>query len=285
MSSGGIGALPFGSGSFGTGDAFVLDIDFCIVRGANEIWVAVESLSGLRAPEADSELNAKNWKLTALSLDGFPRLVQSVASIETEGEADDAGASILFDLGLVPALRIFTDGPLSPNETYTLSYTGIGGQNCEITALQIEPQAYQKLATQDLGTIEDFRNPQISRDKLPLGSLGSYNITDSGDISIDNGEESLRKRILRRITTSVSGFYHLPGYGTDMESKSAITPDLARRIKDRVRGGVREEPDVISAKTNVYPVRGEEGMVVVQVTATTIFGGTITVSEQVRVSG
>lgn len=285
MASGGFGSLPFGSDPFGSGEVFSIEFTSCIVRGANEIWVTIDSLSGLRPSDASSELNAKNWTLSSLSVDGFPRFVQNIVAVETESEAASAGASLLFDLGFFPALRVFTDGPLSADRDYILSYSGLGSQTCQIRSLLVDQFAIEKSSTENMGTVEDFKNPQVSKDKLPLGSLGAYNITDQGDLAIDNGSESLRKRILRRIVTSVAGFYHLPNYGTNLESKSSVTPDLARRIKDRVKNGVREEPDVLTASTNVYPVRGEEGMIVVQVTATTVFGETITVSEQVRVSG
>lgn len=285
MAAGGFGTMPLGSGPYGSGAVFTLQFVECFVRGSNEIWVVVDSLSGLRATDPASELSPKNWNIQSLSVDAFPRFVQAIEVVETRDDAIRAGALNLFEAGFVPALRALSDGPLSPDKPYLLSYTGLGSQRCQIQALLVEPLAFQRLATQDDGAIEDFKNPQIERDKLPLGALGSFNITDTGDLGIDNGIESLRKRILRRISTAVSGFYHLPNYGTDLESKSSITPDLARRIKQRVNNGVRSEPDVLNAKTSVYSVRNEEGMIVVQVTATTRFGETVTVSEQVRVSG
>jgi hypothetical protein len=277
--------MHYGSGPIGASEEPSLDFSRVLVRANNEVWIVVLGFTGLPIYAQLSEQNVKNWKIQPVNATGFPRLVQAVALVSTEADVLGAGAESYVRNGLVGAIRIITDGPLSPGEQYIVTYSGVNVESRYFTALSVEPLAIETTAAQDTGTIEDFKNPQLSRDKLPLGQLGSYNITDDGDLGIDDGLASLRKRILRRITTAVSGFYHLPNYGTDLETKANLTPDLARRIRERVTSGVNKEPDVLTSTTRVYAVTGEDGMVVVQVTATTKFGQTVSVSEQVSVNG
>jgi hypothetical protein len=271
---------------YGTGTSADLAITQCIVRGLNEIWVTLNEFSGLLSGSQDSELNPSNWRLVALSAQAFPRLVQSVEQVKTREDAAEAGAPELFDFGFSPALRIFSDGPLSPLERYRLRFVADDASaECEIDGAAASRVAFEKTATQDDGSIDDYKNPQFDRDKLPLGALGTFNLTDEGDLSIEGRSASLRKRMVRRITSAVGSFYHMPNYGTDLESKAVITPDLGRRIRERVTNGIRQEPDVLAAETRVYLVVGQEGMVVISATAATVFGETVTASKEVDLGG
>lgn len=283
--TGGAGVGAFGSMPYGTGTPIALAVGQCVVRALNEIWVVVDELTGLRKGNEDSELNPNSWSLFSLSADAFPRLVQAVVAIETEEDAIRAGAPELFELGLVPALRVFTDGPLSPFETYELRFANSAIGSCVVDGIEAVRAAFEQPPADDDGSIDDFKNPQINRDKLPLGALGTFNITDDGDISIEGRGASLRKRMIRRITSAVTSFYHIPDYGTELENKAVITPDLARRIRDRVKNGIKQEPDVLASECKVYLVVGQEGMLVVSATAATVFGETVSVNKEVNVSG
>ena len=281
--SNGVGAMPYGSGPFGAGGEFDIEFLSCFMRSTIEIWILVDGVSNAPCWDQNSELLASNWTIIPRESSSFGRKIQHVEQIVTRDDALRAGVVDLYDEGLVPALRVFTDGPLTPGDVYDLTYDGFNTETCPVVGVLVGKEGIA--SNIDQGTVEDYKNPQFNQDKLPLGSLGTYNFTDSGDVAIDNGQSSLKKRIVRRITTEVSGFYHLPNYGTDTENKSTTTADRVRRVRDRVQNGIRKEPDVVRADTRVYRVSSEPGMLVIQAKVKPVFGDEFSVSEEVKLNG
>lgn len=79
----------------------------------------------------------------------------------------------------------------------------------------------------------------------------TWTITSSRDIALHDGVDSLRKRIFRRILTSLSGFSHLVGYGTDLRIKSLLRGNDVQRLANAIPEQIRQEPDVRTCSCSV----------------------------------
>ena len=96
----------------------------------------------------------------------------------------------------------------------------------------------------------DLANPQTGRD-AGNEPLGTFSITEIGDIRNDTGREYLRKRIYRRLSTTPGGFFHLPNYGLRPEDKELVTLTTLRRLQNNIEAQVLEEPDVLSVSATL----------------------------------
>jgi hypothetical protein len=100
----------------------------------------------------------------------------------------------------------------------------------------------------------DLANPQTERDSAGE-ALGTFSVTDAGDLANDHGRAYLRKRIFRRLATMKSAFFHLPGYGLQPPAKKLFTPTTLRRLKLDVELQVKQEPGVVAARATVDELR------------------------------
>jgi hypothetical protein len=105
-------------------------------------------------------------------------------------------------------------------------------------------------ALPDLKGRFDIANPQTERDANG-GPLGTFSVTESGDLGNDTGRINLRKRIFRRITTRPGGFFHLPNYGIRQKDKTLVTPTMLRELQTNLESQVRSEPDVVAVRIEV----------------------------------
>ena len=95
---------------------------------------------------------------------------------------------------------------------------------------------------------------------------GTWRFDKSGDIAIQNAQESLRKRLLRRLETQPGGFSHLgQGYGLPAGLKRLATPAELQTLANRVAEQARLEPDVLAASANVQLVRLTDGSTIVRI--------------------
>jgi len=97
----------------------------------------------------------------------------------------------------------------------------------------------------------DIANPQTVRDANG-GPLGTFPVTEAGDLGNDTGRTNLRKRVFRRITTRPGGFFHLPNYGAlRHRDKTLLTPTSLRELQLDLESQVRAEPDVVAVRVRV----------------------------------
>lgn len=99
---------------------------------------------------------------------------------------------------------------------------------------------------------------------------GRWRIESSGDIGIQGANESLRKRILRRITTRRGAFSHAPTYGLSRGIKRLIRAGELQGLANEVAEQTRLEPDVQAAACEVTVLT--DGVVDVRVFARRIDG-------------
>lgn len=99
----------------------------------------------------------------------------------------------------------------------------------------------------------DIANPQTVRDANG-GPLGTFQVSESGDLVNDTGRTNLRKRVFRRISTRPGGFYHLQDYGVRIGSKTLFTPTSLRELQTNLEAQVTREPDVVGARVRVSEI-------------------------------
>jgi len=107
----------------------------------------------------------------------------------------------------------------------------------------------------------DFANPQTLGGAVASGLampdaalLGTFRIDATGDYAFDEGTETIRKRVIRRLVTAKGGFAHLPTYGvgiTALGKRLAVAATLAAVAAD-AEAQILNEPDV--AEVSVRPV-------------------------------
>lgn len=224
----GFGLVPFGGASF---DAVV----FSFVQLAANLLAA--NVSG----DADAKLQARNWTLTPLDPEAHPRLVQSAQAVTTlNADGFELPQLVLVTL---PVTLLAIDGVLSYGKRYRVTYEGA---SVDFTAMLAAASAAPADTRIEDGFIWDIANPYLPRDAIRFPpALGTYQVTAAGDLGTDRtGEAGLRKRIVRRVTSAASSFFHLSGYGVGIEIKGLISFDMLRRLSTRIRAQVLREPEV-----------------------------------------
>lgn len=211
----------------------------------------------------DSPLNPENWRLVPFEVSSVTRLVQFVQLVTVDTLVDLTSDFPTLPSVPLPVFLVSLDGVLTPGARYQVQLdtpdTELTGCECaEVTGLTLARSAVQTDERDSGGSILDLANPWLSRDALTLPpQLGTYQITDTGDLGLDkSGESSLRKRIFRRVTTAAGAFFHLPGYGVDLKLKGLLTADAAQRLQARVKAQVLQEPEVAECTVQIQQPSG-----------------------------
>lgn len=238
----GVGSMPFGSAPYGSAVPPAFTLTTLLAKTANSVEVTLDT-GGLEVGnrvELGSPLNPLNWTLLLLDPGGEERLVQHVELLSLSGTT--------------ATVEVFADGVLSEGLDYRLSLTlsatiATGFDTGDFTAVIVPDAAKQQDSRDDDGFLRDIANPALKRDTINVGvaAVGTYQISDTGDLAQDSGLAGLRKRIIRRLTTSIAGFFHLgDDYGTksNQDVKKKLTPDLVERLRARARAQCLQEPEV-----------------------------------------
>ena len=254
--SGAAGSMPFGSAVLGS----ALGICGATPITANQIKVNIQGDIGIPNPcDPNDPTNKGTWQLIPLNPGICVRLIQKVEFIEPD------------------CIIITFDGPLCGGEPYLIksSIAQLGCDTAAFTGIGVSPSAQESDVRSDDGFIRDIANPQLPKDALMSGAflaLGTYEITDTGDLAQDGGVSSLRKRIFRRVSTTVDQFFHLPGYGTDLEVKTLLRPDRLVRLQEKLRVQILREPEVSAASVSISRVVGAPNTITVSIRAQTASG-------------
>lgn len=266
--SGAFGSLPFGSQ--GTEGAICLTA--AIPQTANELCVIFEGDIGIPNPcDPNDPTNKSTWSLLPLNPGVCVRLVQRVQFQEPN------------------KIILSFDGPLCCGEPYRIQNSIASAGECSsvpFTGLCVDPAAMETDVRDDDGFIRDIANPQLPGDAVMSGkflALGTFEITDDGDLAQDFGVKSLRKRILRRVQTVLNGFFHLSGYGTELEIKALLKPDLLRRVQEKMRAQILREPEVADVRVIIQQIPNAPDVVSVSIRAQTISGQPIDLAAPISI--
>lgn len=194
-----------------------------------------------------------------VGIDGNP--ARAVAVAEVRRAVDDP-------LALVTQVDVVTDRMFSPQGArYVASVANL----ISVTGTPIDPAhssfefdgVYRGLPRPlpDMQlSAADIANPQSLSallDPLPVTTddamLGTYQTDVTGDYAQDEGMTSLRKRIIRRLTTRKGAFAHMPDYGVLMPAnvKQLARAGLRQAIAADAEQQVMREPEVVSASVQL----------------------------------
>lgn len=266
----GSGSGPFGSMPFGSILGAEIQLTNARALTANEVLVCF--LGDIGIPNGCDPYDPtyrRSWTLTPLDPEVCTRLVQ------------------LVEFRAPSCFVLYLDGPLCCGRRYRISnYPAVPTWSAvEFTALCVDPAAKPSDVRTDDGFLRDIANPMLERDAIMSGqylALGTFEIDDTGDLAQDFGVKGLRKRILRRVTTVLAGFFHLPSYGTELEIKRLLKPDLLRRVQDKIRAQVMREPEVADCRVILQQVPRNPGVLSVIVRARTAAGQPVDVATTVN---
>ena len=257
----GWGAGSWGEAPWGSGDADLVLLGAVAVReNVVRFYFSVPPLFD-NLGTANDAARADRYSVIAVSgvgLDGEP--VRPVTPVLAEVAADPGADGTEIDVTL--------DRPMT---AYPAVYRAVAHNLVSQAGAFLEPGANALLdglragippltaAIVVAGT--DIANPQTGRDLAALGlspgnpdqALGTYQIAPSGDYAQDTPLTSYRKRVIRRLTTRVNGFAHLPGYGVGViedVKKPARAIDRQRRAA-MAEQQIQLEPETVSVSVTV----------------------------------
>ena len=195
-----------------------------------------------------------------VGMDGSP--VRAVAVVATAIAPTVGEYAQSIDLTLDRAMTPFP-------ATYTVAVNGIftadQSTSLDITATSYEfPAVFANLVVPSVDfavKTRDFANPQTlkgAQDPLPNPydplNLGTIVVDDTGDYAFDEGVESFKKRMYRRLITVPGGFVHLGetyGVGVLQHGKKLGHASLKTQLAAQAELQIGKEPEVAACKVRV----------------------------------
>lgn len=217
---------------------------------------------GLLGPKDGS--NAALWSVaevaSAIGRDGNPSRPVRVLTATLAEEGDDG--VIFADVGRIVDLTL--DRPMTPwPSRYIVSWQGLYAATDGAPLLAGTAETLGAYRVLQPPTVEaprpsrDFANPQTTdaareqvQDPTSPFALGNFGIGNDGDYAYDEGNQNLKKRVIRRLVTRKGAFAHLPGYGVgvpDRVKQLAKNSTLAE-IRAEAEQQIALEPDVDRVK-------------------------------------
>lgn len=206
----------------------------------------------------------------------------SYAITRTDGEA----VPFILSLECVGpgVIRIYVDAPFEEGVEYIITTSGITSTAGELLGA-VDSARFTAFGR---GRVSVSADVSESRTDL-LNAEGADSIEDglrydpSGDLANQSGRSYLRKRLLRRITTALGGFFHLPEYGAGQKPKTRISASRVSRMEKLIKAQCEREPDVqkVSVSASIRSI----SIVRVVVTVIDAEGDSFKVSTNVDLTG
>ncbi len=158
-------------------------------------------------------------------------------------------------------VHLVTVPQLQTGVQYDVTIGPVRGAACEsfsglstfrLLARTRPPAPTSRIAAVD--TYRDYANPVFEIDRRTsqlVAGPGFWAYDETGEIKLDDAEGSLKKRVLRRITTLAGGFAHLPTYGVPPMLGTIARGDDLQALALRLQEQIRSEPDVRDAAVSV----------------------------------
>lgn len=267
------GAIPFGGqhGPFsGPGLISVLGV---LPAAANELVVVFDV-----APLADdtegfnSGTNVRNYTLTAID----PTITAGDGSTHVPpGEfvpsRQPSLANAWQDEDDPTQVHLSTHVRLEPGVRYQLVVsTQIRGEDCEVfngpttwetRALRPGPPRVPRYVQED--RYRDWDNTLFPDD--PDQPEGTWRFDDNADIGLHDEDESLKKRVMRRILSMQGEYAHIPAYGGNVRVKALARSGRLQELANEIAEQVRQEPDVLQASAEVNNSTDTRGRGIIEV--------------------
>lgn len=211
------------------------------------------------------------WSIVAdastVGLAGDPPRPVAVVLAELAGDDDDVAPN---DVGRF--VRLTLDRPMTPFPAfYTLRWARIFSEalDAQSSGSFHFPAVYRVLQPPQFDVpspARDIASPQTAGASAEAtGSaltLGTYGYGADGDYAFDEGLQSLKKRVIRRLITRKNGFAHLPGYGVGIasEGKKLATAMVLSRLSADAQAQIAREPDVAQVRVTATAVPSTPGL-------------------------
>lgn len=222
----------------------------------------------------DSITNPANWTIAAID----PR-VPSEADPGRFFVPDGVGVPTFQpEIGVITAdedddlqIHVRCNRPLEARVIYELTVlTAARTAACD-TIFGDDTKSAQGLF-RGVGPVPRFVQEDIYRDfdlryfpTDPKQPPSTWRYDSTGDIGIQTGLESLRKRLYRRLTTAPGGFKHLgDAYGVDVGIKTLARSGELQKLANRAAAQAREEPDVTAAGAQTRLVFASDGSALIE---------------------
>lgn len=232
----------FGAGTFGGGGALHVVNALAVAGQTVRVVFDEEPVHQTPAGTMDA-LNPTNYQLFVLdgqavtpqALGVDPPMVTGPA-LGVPGMSEERGFDVRVDRSLIVGIRYRimarnvrsrVGGSLSPPQS--ADFMGI----VAVKASQ-PPSRRQDLA--------DLANDPLT---------GTYNLDNSGDIAVQDGLVSLKKRVLRRLQTGKGSYSFLPDYGTKLKLKSLVSVANLGDMQGDMIQQLKQEPDVQNASVQL----------------------------------
>lgn len=205
---------------------------------------------------------------------------------------DDTGADLVvaavtrYDAQRFDLVLLFPLGPRGVQHTVTtLGLRDSAGVQVPSSSTTFDGCGLAPLAAPPVGTVGDIRNAIAP---VPTGSVvdsigGTLQTSDAGDLLLEGTTETVKKLILRRLTTPRGGFAHLPEYGYDLPVKGVIPPIQLPALQASIATEVRKEREVLEAAVRLQ--QDATGVLAITVQARLRTGTAVSVSARVIPAG
>lgn len=264
---------PWGGMAWGGGSSGVLTLDAALAIRENVIRLDFGTtvfFSGLL--DVSDASNPEKYVVLPVAgtvgLDGDPVRGVSVVRVDLPGP-DEIPPN---DVGRFVDLVL--DRPMSP---YPCRYDAVANDIFSADLLQNLSSGTQRLdavfkllappVVEVPRPVRDLANPQFAADAGGLAQdasgLGTFRVGSDGDYAFDEGDASLRKRIIRRLVSVAGRFAHLPGYGVGIPSygKKLILAGTLGKIVTEAEKQIALEPEVARVRVRAQQDPNNPGLV------------------------
>ena len=244
--AGGWGLGFWGTGSWGFGSSSLVDLyianAFAVTTRTVRVTLSTQPQQIFGTLVGDV-LNPATWTVTRVD-DSTSLTVVAVEPINTSTYTYDVrileefgSAAVTYRVASTTLLR--SDGaPITPPNFY--DFIGVAFTSTEVLTSKAPPPP----------TMVDVANPPFPSDNsLAVG--GTLIINSYGDYESVAGEELVKKLIIRRITTQLGGFFHLPDYGIGIGVKQLLPIGDLVKLQTEIERQVKLEPEVQNARVTL----------------------------------
>lgn len=232
----GYGTIPYGLGLYGLGGAGPLSV---VSAQASSERTVVVTLT--RPPLQSSSIgtgdatNPASWSITRAD-DGTVFHVLSARVLGDPSQVEIYTLEKFFEFSILHLVSC--PGLLDQTGALILLPSSATFAGC---------RAVPQISAAARGESTDLANPQTSEND----TAGVYHVDSSGDYKDVSGIPYLQKLIIRRLTTSPGGFFHLPSYGLGISVKSPLKTADMGKLKAQIELQLAREPEFSAVSVRV----------------------------------
>lgn len=157
-------------------------------------------------------------------------------------------------------IRLFTDAKLEPGVQYSVeASSSIQGREGQTFAGPVEFTFYAPLLPDQI--LPEERREERYRDLAyqMYGDQAGYQYDANGDIGIQGAQDSLTKRLHRRVFSREGDFAWTTNYGAGISVKALARAGMLQNLAERIRDQFLREPDVKNASVVTRIARAAQG--------------------------